>query len=143
MRVWTGADVRVSGKDVPPCEAEDGAGPVYVSSASLLAAAIEKVMPSYPPIARQARVQGSIAVEVFVDSRSGAVACVRVLSGVPLLDGAVVEAVRSWKFDFLQRAADTPLVAGVLMFGFSLTSAEPPVWMWGVLTPWLCAPFCA
>lgn len=58
---------------------------------------IRHVPPVYPEIARQARVQGVVIVEVLVDER-GEVSDVKVLRSVPLLDQAAVDAVRQWRY---------------------------------------------
>lgn len=55
-------------------------------------------MPTYPPIARLARVQGEVKVE-FVLNQSGEPQSITVLSGHPLLRAAAEEFVKSWKFE--------------------------------------------
>jgi TonB family protein len=58
---------------------------------------IEWAQPIYPGIAQNANVQGD--VEVAVDVRpDGSVAAVEVVRGIPLLDQAVVDAVRRARF---------------------------------------------
>jgi TonB family protein len=51
----------------------------------------------YPPLARQARIQGTVQLQFFVN-RFGDVVAVNVRSGHPLLAPAAVEYVKSWKF---------------------------------------------
>src|SRR5438067_796485 len=53
--------------------------------------------PKYPPIARQARIQGEVklALEVAAD---GSVTDVKVLSGPPLLTQAAIDNARLWRF---------------------------------------------
>lgn len=53
--------------------------------------------PKYPPLARLAQIQGSVVVQVKVDS-SGNVEDVHVVSGHPMLLATVTEAVRKWQF---------------------------------------------
>jgi protein TonB len=55
------------------------------------------VSPSYPDIAKQARVQGVVVLEAVI-STSGAVQNVRVLRGNPLLNESAVDAVRQWRY---------------------------------------------
>jgi TonB family protein len=55
------------------------------------------VAPNYPPLARQTRIQGNVEVQVDVDADGNAVNPVIVL-GHPLLQGAVLDSVRNWKF---------------------------------------------
>jgi protein TonB len=54
--------------------------------------------PLYPEAARQARVQGTVVLELTVD-RGGNVVKVRVLHSIPLLDRAAIDAVREWKYE--------------------------------------------
>ena len=53
--------------------------------------------PAYPESAKTARVQGTVVLELTVN-RAGDVVAVRLVSSVPLLDAAAVEAVRAWKY---------------------------------------------
>ena len=53
--------------------------------------------PDYPEAAKNARAQGTVVLELTVN-RGGDVVAVRVVSSVPLLDAAAVEAVREWKY---------------------------------------------
>jgi TonB family protein len=55
------------------------------------------VAPVYPEIAKVARIQGTVILEVTVD-REGNVTAVRVVRSVPLLDQAAIDAVREWKY---------------------------------------------
>ena len=58
---------------------------------------LKNVQPSYPDIAKQARVQGVVILECTIDP-DGRVGEVKVLRGIPLLDAAAVEAVRQWVY---------------------------------------------
>ena len=53
--------------------------------------------PVYPPIAVQAKVDGTVELEAVIDA-AGAVTDVRVLRSIPLLDRAAIEAVRRWRY---------------------------------------------
>ena len=53
--------------------------------------------PSYPDIAKQARVQGVVILECTI-SPQGKVTDVKVLRGIPLLDAAAIEAVKQWVY---------------------------------------------
>lgn len=70
-------------------------GPVRVGGDVQLAKIIKQVLPVYPPLARQARVQGAVRL-VGVISKEGRIMNLQVLSGHPLLVNAAVEAVRQW-----------------------------------------------
>lgn len=55
------------------------------------------VAPILPPIARQARVESAVEVEVKIDE-SGNVSSAKVISGHPLVQNACETAARKWKF---------------------------------------------
>ncbi len=55
------------------------------------------VMPTYPAMARTARVQGVVILEAVIDA-SGRVESAHVLRSIPLLDNSALEAVRQWRF---------------------------------------------
>jgi protein TonB len=58
---------------------------------------IYRVQPSYPPIARQARVQGTVELRAII-SKSGTIENLVVVRGHPLLSAAAIEAVRQWRY---------------------------------------------
>jgi periplasmic protein TonB len=58
---------------------------------------LKAVPPSYPDIAKQARVQGVVILECTI-SPQGKVTDVKVLRGIPLLDAAAIDAVRQWVY---------------------------------------------
>jgi periplasmic protein TonB len=58
---------------------------------------IYRVQPAYPPLARQARIQGQVVLRAVI-SREGAIENLQVLSGHPMLAPAAVEAVRQWRY---------------------------------------------
>jgi len=58
---------------------------------------LKTVNPTYPDIAKQARVQGVVILECTI-SPQGKVTDVKVLRGIPLLDQAAVDAVKQWVY---------------------------------------------
>jgi TonB family protein len=58
---------------------------------------VTSVPPVYPPLARQARIQGTVRLQIVV-ARDGTVQEVNVLSGHPLLVQAAIDAVRQWRY---------------------------------------------
>jgi protein TonB len=58
---------------------------------------IYKVQPVYPPLARQARIQGSVFLRAII-SRTGTIENLSVISGHPMLVGAAIEAVHQWRY---------------------------------------------
>src|SRR5258708_2487524 len=63
-------------------------------SAGLL---VRKVNPNYPPLARQARIQGHVLLQAEI-SKDGSIPNLRLLSGHPMLAPAAIEAVKQWKY---------------------------------------------
>ena len=58
---------------------------------------LNNVPPVYPPMAKQARVEGTVILEATI-SPQGRVTDVKVLRGIPLLDHAAIDAVRQWSY---------------------------------------------
>jgi protein TonB len=56
-----------------------------------------KVMPQYPPVAREARIQGQVVLQAVI-GKDGSVQNLRVVSGHPLLNSAAVDAVKQWHY---------------------------------------------
>ncbi len=59
---------------------------------------ISSVMPTYPPIARNAGVQGNVTLDVVID-KVGNVSQAKAVSGPPMLRQAALDAVRQWKYE--------------------------------------------
>jgi len=74
---------------------------------------LRKVIPVYPELAKRARVEYQVVLEVNVDEE-GNVTNVKVLKGHPLLDQAAVDAVKQWKYSpTLLNGEPVPVVATV------------------------------
>jgi len=58
---------------------------------------IRRVEPTYPSLARTARIQGQVLLSAVI-GKDGAIENLRVLTGHPLLVGAAVDAVRQWRY---------------------------------------------
>jgi len=58
---------------------------------------IKKVQPSYPPLARQARIQGTVTLQAEI-SKDGTIENLRLMSGHPMLAPAAIEAVKQWQY---------------------------------------------
>jgi TonB family protein len=56
-----------------------------------------KVDPEYPPLARQARIQGTVRLKALID-KEGAVKELNLISGHPMLAPAAIAAVRQWRY---------------------------------------------
>ncbi len=71
--------------------------PLHVEASVQERKLLTRVEPVYPELARKARVESMVTVEVLIDE-AGSVANVRVLRGHPLLDLAVIDAVMQWRY---------------------------------------------
>ena len=71
--------------------------PVRVSEVVAKQAAVEKVVPEYPTMAKQMRLAGRVEVEAVINT-DGSVEKTQVISGHALLSSAAVAALKRWKF---------------------------------------------
>jgi len=58
---------------------------------------IKKVQPVYPPLARQARIQGNVLLQAEI-STEGTIENLHLISGHPMLAPAAIEAVKQWRY---------------------------------------------
>jgi TonB family protein len=77
--------------------------PLKVAEATAKEAALEKVVPEYPTIARQLKLSGKVEVEALIDLK-GKVVKVEIVRGNPVLGIAAAAAMKKWTF--------TPFVVG-------------------------------
>ncbi len=71
---------------------------------------ISTVKPVYPPEAKAAGSQGTVELEVTIDT-SGGVGDVRIIKSVPAFDKAAVDAVKQWRFQPPLNGAGKPVAA--------------------------------
>ena len=70
---------------------------VRVSSGVVSGLLVRKVPPTYPPLARQARIQGVVVLQAQI-SKEGNIENLQLISGHPMLAPAAIEAVKQWKY---------------------------------------------
>ncbi len=58
---------------------------------------IHQVKPSYPPLARQARIQGTVVLQALI-SKDGSIQNLHLVSGHPMLAPAAIDAVKQWRY---------------------------------------------
>ena len=58
---------------------------------------VRKVNPTYPPLARQARIEGTVVLQAEI-SKTGDIQNLHLISGHPMLAPAAIEAVKQWKY---------------------------------------------
>jgi periplasmic protein TonB len=70
---------------------------VRVSSGVAQGMLVRQVKPQYPPLALQARIQGTVVLQAVI-GKDGSVEELHAVSGPPLLIGAAIAAVRQWLY---------------------------------------------
>jgi len=70
---------------------------VRVSAGVTQGLLIHKVQPNYPPLARQARIQGAVILQAEI-SKNGTIENLHVISGHPMLAPAALDAVKQWRY---------------------------------------------
>lgn len=122
----TGTDTEAPPPPAPTPKAEPTPTPtpkppevMKVSSVLLQGKALHKAQPPYPPIAKAARVQGTVQVAILI-SQEGRVISAEAVSGHPLLREASVQAARQWVFTPTSLSGNPVKVSGVIAFNFTL-----------------------
>jgi len=70
---------------------------VRVSAGVTQGLLVKRVQPNYPPLARQARIQGTVVLQAQI-SKTGDIENLQLISGHPMLAPAAIEAVKQWKY---------------------------------------------
>lgn len=83
------------------------------------ASIITQTRPLYPPLARQARIQGNVVLHAIID-KDGKVAQLEVISGHPLLVQAALDAVKQWRYKPTQLNGDPVEVDTTITVTFTM-----------------------
>ncbi len=70
---------------------------VCVSTGVSTGLLIRRIQPNYPPLARQARIQGTVVLQAEI-SKEGTIQNLQLISGHPMLAPAAIEAVKQWRY---------------------------------------------
>lgn len=97
---------------------------VHKSGGVLQGSAVKRAEPTYPPLAKAARISSTVVVEVTV-GEDGLVLTATALSGHPLLKDAAVSAARLWQFSPTVLSGKPIKVIGTLTFNFGLDDSSP------------------
>jgi protein TonB len=81
---------------------------------------IKKVNPAYPPLARQARIQGQVVLQAEI-SKDGTIENLRLISGHPMLAPAAIEAVKQWRYKPYMLNGEPVEVETTVMVNFTLS----------------------
>lgn len=93
----TGAPPAAPPPAPPPPPAPVESKPVRIGGNVQAGNLIRQINPVYPPLARQARIQGIVVLEAII-SNEGTIRNLRVVSGHPLLTQAALDAVQLWRY---------------------------------------------
>src|SRR5262245_34601017 len=96
-----------------------------VSGGVLQGKATRKVQPAYPPIAKSARVQGAVQIQVTI-SESGEVMNAQAISGHPMLREAALQAAKQWRFKPTELSGAPVKTQGLLTFNFDQGKTATP-----------------
>ena len=91
--IVTQAPVAVPKEVVPPPPPQR----VKVSAGVTAGLLMTKVQPSYPPLAKQARIQGTVVLQAVI-GKDGSIQNLRAVSGHPMLIQSAIDAVRQWRY---------------------------------------------
>src|SRR5437660_4636907 len=83
---------------------------------------IKKVQPSYPPLARQARIQGTVTLQAEI-SKDGTIENLRLISGHPMLAPSAIEAVKQWRYKPYMLNGEPVAVETTVMVNFPLSGS--------------------
>jgi protein TonB len=81
---------------------------------------IRKVNPTYPPLARQARIQGTVMLQAEI-SKDGTIENLRLISGHPMLAPSAIEAVKQWRYKPYLLNGEPVAVETTVMVNFTLS----------------------
>lgn len=70
---------------------------IRVSQGVVSGLKVRDVKPNYPPLARQARIQGTVVLHAVI-SKDGSIENLTLISGHPMLAPAAIDAVKQWKY---------------------------------------------
>ncbi len=97
----------------PPPPPPEPREPRRVSNGVQNSRLIHKIDPSYPELAKRARVSGIVLLQVTVDER-GLVAAIKLIRGHPLLNQSAIDAVSQWRYSpTLLSGEPLPVIATV------------------------------
>jgi TonB family protein len=99
---------------------ESNSSMLLKSGAELSGSVIQKFLPGYPPLAKAARISGTVVVEVVI-GLDGTVESAAALSGHPLLKDAAVATAKRWRWNPTEVSGSPVRVVGVLRFGFTVS----------------------
>ncbi len=116
------ASTAVWSKDAPAASTSDSGTPqrIRVGGNVQQTNLISQTRPAYPPLAKQARIQGLVRLNAII-AKDGTVANLTVIAGHPLLVEAALEAVRQWIYKTTLLNGEPVEVQTVIDVNFTLS----------------------
>jgi len=116
-------DAKISRSTSTPAKNESQVQPlqrIRLSPDDAAGLLVEKVVPDYPPLARQAHVKGSVVLDADI-SKDGAIEKLKLVIGHPLLVPAAIDAVKHWRYKpYVMNGQAVPVNTQITV-NFSLT----------------------
>ena len=109
-----------------------GEGPLRVDELVQERKVIHAPAPVYPPIAKQARIGGTVQLAVLLDE-DGTVDAIRLISGHPFLVKAAIDAVKQWEYTATYWNGAPVRVATIISIHFGFGPWEYPPTMRGAI----------
>ena len=106
-------------EEPPPAPEPPKAPPKIVSKGVITSQALVLPKPAYPPLAKQAGIQGTVSVQVLIDE-SGRVISAKAISGSPFLTAEAQKAALQAKFSPTLLGEQPVKVSGVITYNFIL-----------------------
>lgn len=103
---------------------QEAPAPVEVPAEAMQKLLINRVAPVYPPLARQARIQGTVFLKVIVN-QAGEVRAAEPISGHPMLAPSAIAAVKQWRYTPYTQDGEPVEVTTTIQVHFQL-AGEPP-----------------
>jgi TonB family protein len=86
---------------------------------------LTQVQPIYPPLARKARIQGTVVLKAVIN-KDGSIESLTVVTGHPFLAPAAIDAVKQWQYrPYLLNGYPVEVDTEILV-NFSLSAKDPP-----------------
>jgi len=89
---------------------------------------IQKTTPSYPPIAKAARVSGTVVLQATI-SKGGTIENLHVISGPAMLQQAALDAAREWRFEPLTFGNQSTSFQAYAIFTFKAENVSTGMWI--------------
>jgi TonB family protein len=125
LRAEVGTAVPPSPPPPPPAPPPPPSSPrVRVGGSVIAANLLSQVKPVYPPLAKEAGIQGVVVLEAEI-SQEGAVEGLKVISGHPLLIQSAIDAVKQWRYKPVMLDNKAVPVVTTITVNFAFSSAPP------------------